>query len=107
MYLHDTPSRQLFSLRERAFSHGCVRISNPERLLYKVLECDTAWTPQDITDTLATGREKVIDLKTKWPVYILYFTAWTDSMGRVCFRDDIYRHDSLMIREFYQNPSLK
>ena len=37
IYMHDTPSRQLFSRPVRAFSHGCVRVQNPRRFAEIVL----------------------------------------------------------------------
>ena len=32
IYLHDSPAGQLFSLTDRAFSHGCIRLEKPEQL---------------------------------------------------------------------------
>src|SRR5690606_37394252 len=32
IYLHDTPSKSLFGESKRAFSHGCIRLSEPKKL---------------------------------------------------------------------------
>src|SRR4029078_6911963 len=37
VYLHDTPSRGLFQKIDRAFSHGCIRLSRPLDLAEEVL----------------------------------------------------------------------
>src|SRR5690606_34507668 len=48
IYLHDTPSKSLFSRQDRAFSHGCIRVSQPRELAIRVLAQDSTWTPEKI-----------------------------------------------------------
>ena len=40
IYLHDTPSKSLFGESKRAFSHGCIRLSEPKRLAEFLLRKD-------------------------------------------------------------------
>src|SRR5690606_21988480 len=44
IYLHDTPAKSLFNESSRAFSHGCVRIAEPEKLARFLLQGDSTWT---------------------------------------------------------------
>ena len=37
IYLHDTPSKDLFDDETRAFSHGCIRVEDPQSLAVLVL----------------------------------------------------------------------
>ena len=37
-YLHDTKDKHLFELDKRAFSHGCIRLQNPEDLAHYLLQ---------------------------------------------------------------------
>ena len=37
IYLHDTPARELFDEESRAFSHGCIRVEDPQSLAELVL----------------------------------------------------------------------
>jgi len=94
IYLHDTPSKGLFGESKRTFSHGCIRVSEPQRLAEWLLRKDSAWTQQKIVAAMNAGKEKFITLKEKVPVYIGYFTAFVDSDGRLNFRDDVYGHDA-------------
>ncbi|HUF13421.1 MAG TPA: L,D-transpeptidase family protein [Longimicrobiales bacterium] len=93
VYLHDTPADHLFSQRERAFSHGCVRVERPRdlaRLLFeKVVDTD----PDRFDELLARDSEQWINVKHEIPVYILYFTAWARPDGVVNFYSDIYERD--------------
>ncbi|MDH5301130.1 MAG: L,D-transpeptidase family protein [Gammaproteobacteria bacterium] len=89
IYLHDTPSRELFNKEVRTFSSGCIRIERPITLAYKLLN-DEGWDQRKIRDTIRDGKTQRITLKKTVPIYLLYWTAWVDEHGRVQFRDDIY-----------------
>ena len=93
IYLHDTPSKQLFNKEQRAFSHGCIRVEKPKELANLILEGDTNWTPEKIDAAMNKGNESWYTLKNKIPVYIGYFTAWVDNDGTINFYKDIYERD--------------
>ncbi len=94
IYLHDTPSRNLFQEDKRAFSHGCIRVAEPGKLATYLLSGDTTWNTTKIGTAMSSGKEKWVTLKKKIPVFITYFTAWVDRQGNLNFRDDIYNRDS-------------
>lgn len=96
IYLHDTPAKSLFGESDRAFSHGCVRVSEPLKLAQYLLRNDKKWTTESIKDAMYEGKETLVKLEPKIPVYIIYFTAWVDEKGNLHFRDDIYQHDEAM-----------
>ena len=93
IYLHDTPSKSLFSSEKRAFSHGCVRVEKPTELANLILEDDKNWTPKKIDAAMNKKKESWYTLKAKIPVYIGYFTAWVDDDGTINFYKDIYDKD--------------
>jgi len=96
IYLHDTPSKNLFNESKRAFSHGCIRLGEPKKLAQHLLRNDPAWDSLKITSAMNAGKEKYVTLKETIPVVIGYFTAWVDREGKLNFRDDIYGHDKKM-----------
>lgn len=102
IYLHDTPSKTLFKEDRRAFSHGCIRVSEPEWLADWLLRSDSSWTTEKISAAMKLGKEKYVTLKKEVPVFIGYFTAWVDREGRLNFRDDIYGHDKKMMEKMFQ-----
>ena len=93
VYLHDTPADQLFARPGRAFSHGCVRVEEPEALAQYVLRDDSTWTESKILAAMHSGDEQHVKLKTPIPVHIVYFTAWVDANGGLHFQPDIYGYD--------------
>lgn len=93
IYFHDTPATSLFDRKKRAFSHGCIRLSQPYELAQYLLKDQEEWTGTDIIMAMGAGTEKWVKLKTKIPVSIIYYTAWVDNYGLLNFRDDIYGHD--------------
>ncbi|HXI00962.1 MAG TPA: L,D-transpeptidase family protein [Sphingobacteriaceae bacterium] len=93
IYFHDTPSKTLFTRTSRAFSHGCIRLSQPFELAKYLLKDQSGWTDEAIQRAMNAGSEKWVALDKPVPVVISYNTAWVDSEGTVHFRDDIYGHD--------------
>ena len=93
VYLHDTPSRGLFQLAERAFSSGCIRIEDPLALAAEVLRDDPHWNRSAIDKAVAKGRNQRINLPRKISIMLLYLTAFPGADGEVQFRRDVYGRD--------------
>ncbi|MGL4813126.1 MAG: L,D-transpeptidase family protein [Beijerinckiaceae bacterium] len=91
VYLHDTPSRNLFGAERRAFSHGCVRVDQPFRLAEMVLGKENGWSEQRVRGLVGRG-EQAIKLAQPLPVHLAYFTSFVDDLGRLQTRDDLYGH---------------
>lgn len=98
VYLHDTPSRTLFSREFRALSHGCVRVENPFDLAVWALRNDPQWTPEAIRARVDSGKEKQVKLTEAVPVHIGYWTAWAGDDGVLRFGRDVYKQDAELIR---------
>jgi murein L,D-transpeptidase YcbB/YkuD len=96
IYLHDTPSKNLFSREVRAFSHGCVRVQKPFEFAYKLLEKQTSDPISVFHKFLKTGAEQYVNLQLPVPIYIVYRTAFFTENGRVNFRNDIYGRDKII-----------
>ena len=97
VYLHDTPADALFARRGRAFSHGCVRVEEPEALARWVLEDSPEWTDEKIVKAMHAGEEQHVKLKQNIPVHIVYFTAWADDAGTVRVVPDVYGYDATQL----------
>jgi L,D-transpeptidase YcbB len=89
VYLHDTPSRKLFSSPKRAFSHGCVRVDDPFRFAETVLGRGNGWSEQRVKKLIG-GKERYVHLPKPLPIHLEYFTAFVDEAGHLQLRDDIY-----------------
>ncbi len=94
IYFHDTPAKSLFEKDKRAYSHGCIRLREPEKMADYVLRNQPEWTSEKIEDAMNAGKEKFVKVKDPIPVLITYYTAWVDENGQLNFREDIYGHDS-------------
>ena len=94
IYFHDTPAKSLFEKDKRAYSHGCIRLKEPEKMANYVLRDQPEWTPEKIEEAMNAGKEKFVKVKDPIPVLITYYTAWVDENGQLNFREDIYGHDS-------------
>ncbi len=94
IYLHDTPSKNLFAREVRAFSHGCVRLSQPFDFAYALLAKQTKDPVGFFKAKLNTGQETSVMLEKPVPVHLIYRTAFTDAKGGLHFRRDIYGRDA-------------
>lgn len=95
VYLHDTPSRSLFSRSRRDFSHGCVRVANPEGLAEFALK--NQWSKETIQKALNTPKNQRVVLKKSIPVLFFYTTAFFDQENKLVFYPDIYGHDAVLL----------
>jgi murein L,D-transpeptidase YcbB/YkuD len=98
VFLHDTPSRELFSREERAFSSGCIRVEHPFELAELLLKGDPKWTAETLKAAVDSERMQSISLKKPIPVLILYLTAVAFDGGKdYTFRRDIYDRDAAVL----------
>jgi len=105
VYQHDTPDKYLFAKDERAFSHGCMRVQNPDQyaaVLLGITEPNEHYTAEKIRSMYGHSE---IDLKfpTPIPVNITYQTAFVDDAGKLQIRKDIYGRDGTMLA-LLRNP---
>ncbi|WP_336516898.1 L,D-transpeptidase family protein [Pollutibacter soli] len=101
IYLHDSPSKPLFKEEKRAFSHGCIRVSEPKKLAVYLLRNDSSWNETKIDAAMNSTKEKYVTLKETVPVNIVYFTAWVDEHGKLNFRDDVYKRDARLLESIF------
>ncbi len=101
IYFHDTPSKSLFDKDKRAYSHGCIRLSDPTKMAEYLLRNQPEWTPGKIQEAMNSGEEKFVKVKKAVPVFITYYTAWVDENGQLNFRDDIYSHDEKLAKKMF------
>ena len=93
VYMHGTPQTELFSRSRRDFSHGCIRLEDPEALAAWVLQDQTAWSRQAI-EAAMTGQSTTRALLSRpMPVVVYYTTAVAEPDGSIRFLPDVYGHD--------------
>jgi L,D-transpeptidase YcbB len=85
IYLHDTPSKDLFAQDDRNLSHGCIRLENAEALGRWMLGRDPEAASRD--------PEQNVPLPTPVPIYVTYLTAQVNG-GQLSFTDDVYGRDA-------------
>ncbi len=98
VYLHDTPSIELFGKTERAFSSGCIRVEKPIELAEYVLGGDPRWTRAKILSAIDKGFEQTVRLPELIDIHLLYWTAWADEDGTIHFRKDLYDRDKTLYK---------
>ena len=95
VYLHDTPAHPLFERTRRDFSHGCIRVEDPQALAEWVLRDQGQWTAAAIEEARHAHAPSRADLTGPLPVILFYTTVMADE-ERPHFYDDIYGHDAAL-----------
>jgi len=102
VYIHDTPSKNLFKKRVRAFSHGCIRLHNPQTLLELIANEHMSSGYEKVNKILKSGENKSLRIDDKIPVYIRYYTVFVDDDGTVKFYHDIYKYDKILLKDIWE-----
>ncbi|WP_332308225.1 L,D-transpeptidase family protein [Desulfogranum japonicum] len=105
IYLHDTPTHNLFQNATRAYSHGCIRVSRPVELAQYLLAGNKrSWSRQQIEDVLKRGQTQVVLLDNPIPIHLLYMTVYADpETDELIFYRDIYAKDLQLTKRFFKN----
>ena len=94
IYLHGTPDKHLFDRVVRTFSSGCIRVKDPVQLASYLLNDGSQQMEEEILANIHLGTNQKLSLSITVPIYLVYWTTWTDQDDRVNFRDDIYGRDA-------------
>jgi len=96
VYLHDTPSRNLFERDQRAFSSGCIRVMHPFKLAELLLD-DPQWTQSRIEKVVKSKQTTRINLAKPVAVILMYWTVNITDDGGIMFKADVYGRDSAVL----------
>ncbi len=91
VYMHDTPSKNLFEEEKRTFSHGCIRVGNALDFATTLLE--GVKTREEVDAIVESLKTTEIDLASSLPVYVTYFTTIVSADGSIEFLEDVYGRD--------------
>jgi L,D-transpeptidase YcbB len=105
VYMHDTPSKNLFGEDQRFHSSGCVRVQNIRDFVIWLLKGNPNMPRAQVDGLIKSGERADAKLTKPVPVYWVYITAWANPDGVVQFRDDVYGHDGLGIRPVAVAPT--
>lgn len=102
IFLHDTPSQELFASDQRTFSSGCIRVANALDLARVLLEGQRTrppeWTADRIQETIQSGQPQTVFFEEPLPVLIVYWTASIGASGDLRFAKDVYGLDPPVLR---------
>jgi murein L,D-transpeptidase YcbB/YkuD len=107
VYMHDTPSRELFERAERAVSSGCIRVERPLELAVMLLADPEAWSLDALEGAIAEGATRTVNLREPVPVILMYWTLDVDWDGTVSFQRDLYRRDPPLLRALDEDFSFR
>lgn len=106
VYLHGTPTPQLFNRSRRDLSHGCVRVGDPVALAEWALKGQDEWTRDRIVEAMNTNQSRRVNLTRPIQVILFYITAVVmPEDGTVRFAEDIYGHDARLDRALTRRAS--
>ncbi len=99
VYQHDTPDKHLFAHDTRAYSHGCMRVQNPDNYAETLLSIALPKENYSAARIKSMYGKSEIDIRfpTPIPVHIVYHTAFVDDAGHLQTRKDVYARDSRLL----------
>ena len=100
IFLHDTPSRNLFQQNERALSHGCIRTERALELAITMAILGKGATKDEAVEVATSGEYTRVPIEREMPVYITYFTMASDIDGNMATFKDIYGRDAPVLASF-------
>jgi murein L,D-transpeptidase YcbB/YkuD len=103
IFVHDTPNRNLFNLKVRALSHGCVRTERAQELGMTMAILGAGMTPEQGVEFANSGKYTRVPMTRTFPIYLTYFTMATDVNGEMRAFDDLYDRDPTVLAAF-ANP---
>ena len=93
VYIHDTPSKNLFGEDFSFATPGCMRAQNVRELVHWILAESPGWSKAEIDAVIRSCERRDAKVARPLPLYWVYITAWATPDGVVQFRDDIYNRD--------------
>lgn len=117
VYLHDTPNKAAFNRKNRAISHGCIRVQKPyelaffcaspvtdvfkDRFFYSIGKEPQSKEGKELLK--ANKLKKVsdiinIDKENRISLFIDYYTVYTyPGESSLYYADDVYEYDNLIL----------
>lgn len=93
IYLHDTPTKSLFTTAARYLSSGCVRVEQVQVLINWILNGQEGWNPGRIRQVADSQERMDVKVANAPQVRTVYLTSWVNGAGQVNFRSDVYDLD--------------
>ena len=100
VYMHDTPAKHLFKRKVRAYSHGCVRLGEPMKMLDFLSTNYTSETPQNVDKEYKSRKTHFLKIVKRLPVHTAYLTSYVTEDGKLHLFNDIYEYDTLQKLRF-------
>jgi L,D-transpeptidase YcbB len=105
IFLHDTPSQELFAADQRTFSSGCIRVADALDLARVLLDGQRTrpegWDAARIQEAVDSGRQQTVVFEEPLPVLIVYWTASIGAGGTLRFAKDVYGLDPPVLRALH------
>lgn len=98
IFLHDTPSQELFGHDQRTFSSGCIRVEHALDFAALLLQGQDDWTPERIRSAVEAGSTQTVLLAEPLPIVIVYWTVSVGTSGRLRYARDVYHRDPAVLR---------
>jgi murein L,D-transpeptidase YcbB/YkuD len=101
VYLHDTPQQALFNKKERALSHGCIRVEQASKLAGLLLKYDgAAGKIPGMYKAVKAYHRQTFRLKAALPIMVTYITCEI-VQGIVTTYKDVYQLDKQLEKALY------